>query len=272
MAGDRALVLAACATVLFATTVLSALVGYGGSVTREGLRRTLGDATFATAGTTITGHVPGGGFAETRQRVDDALGNIYRDTPLSVALGARSDSYTLPGQEDAEHPELTVFETHTAIERHARLAEGRWPGADGADEGDGGGAVEAVLPAPAAEAMDVAVGDELTLRGRVDDGAVARVTVVGLFEVRDPRHHVWSGDRLITTGAERLDYTTYGPFVVRPEVFAARFAGGTGTDARWTVMPGLRDVEPVTSARSATGSRAAPTASPSRAPAPGSPS
>ncbi|MBE1533883.1 FtsX-like permease family protein [Actinomadura algeriensis] len=238
MAGERALVPAACATVLFATTVLAALVGYGGSVTSEGLRRTLGDATFATAGTTITGHVPGGGFAETREQVDDALARIYRDTPLSIALDARSDSYTLPGQEDAEHPDLTVFQTHTAIERHARLTEGRWPG--GAVDGE---QVEAVLPAPAAEAMDVRVGDELTLRGRVDDGATARVTVVGLFEVRDPRHHVWSGDRLITTGAERLDYTTYGPFVVRPEVFAGRFAGGTGTDARWTVMPDLRGVE-----------------------------
>ncbi|WP_026403592.1 ABC transporter permease [Actinomadura rifamycini] len=238
MAGDRALVLAACATALFATTVLAALVGYGGSVTRQGLQRTLGDATFATAGTTITGHVPGGGLTEARGRIEGEIRRIYPDAPPAVALSARSDSYALPGRERGGRPDLTVFETHTAIERHARLTGGRWPGAGGepADE------VEAVLPAPAAAALDVRVGDVLTLRGRVDETAVARVAVVGLFEVRDPRHHVWSGDRLITTGAERLDYTTYGPFVVRPEAFAERFAGGTGTEARWTVMPDLRGV------------------------------
>lgn len=58
MAGDRTLVLAACATALFATTVLAALVGYTGSVTREGLRRTLADATFASVGTTLGTQVP----------------------------------------------------------------------------------------------------------------------------------------------------------------------------------------------------------------------
>ncbi|WP_165959034.1 hypothetical protein [Actinomadura sp. KC345] len=61
MAGDRTLVLAACATALFATPVLTALVGYSGSVTREGLRRTLAEAGFASVGTTVGAHVPEAG-------------------------------------------------------------------------------------------------------------------------------------------------------------------------------------------------------------------
>ena len=73
------LVLAACATALFATTVLAALVGYTGSVTREGLRRTLADATFATVGATLGTHVPANGLPTVQDEVSRGLKQIYRD-------------------------------------------------------------------------------------------------------------------------------------------------------------------------------------------------
>ncbi|MEU5987849.1 ABC transporter permease [Spirillospora sp. NPDC047418] len=237
MAGDRTLVLAACATALFATTVLAALVGYTGSVTREGLRRTLADATFASVGATIGAHVPANGLTTVQGQVDRALEQVYGDVPLAVSMSVRSDSYTLPGQEKSDHPELTAFGTYTGIQKHARLAGGRWPAAASAS-----GEVEAALPTAAAKAVGADVGDVLTLHGRVDKKSVVKVRVVGLFDVPDPRLYVWQDDQLVTTGVERLDYTTYGPFVVPPEVFAARFTG-TGTDARFTVMPDLRGVE-----------------------------
>ncbi|TYB46202.1 FtsX-like permease family protein [Actinomadura chibensis] len=236
MAGDRALVLAACATALFATTVLAALVGYTGSVTREGLRRTLADATFASVGTTIGTNVPPDGLGEVQKRIRTALDQIYGDVPLTISMSVRSDSYTMPGQEKSDHPDLTAFETYTGIEKHTRLSAGRWPA-----QAAGSAETEAALPGPAARAMRVGVGDVLTLRGRVDKKSVVKVRVVGLFDVPDPESYFWQGDKLITTGVERLDYTTYGPFVVRPEVFAERFTG-TGADARFTVMPDLRDV------------------------------
>ncbi|MES9537401.1 FtsX-like permease family protein [Actinomadura sp. NPDC000600] len=237
--GDRTLVLAACATALFATTVLAALVGYTGSVTREGLRRTLADATFESVGTTLGTHVPANGLPKVQGQVDRALKQIYRDVPLTVSMSLRSDSYTLPGQEKSDHPDLTAFETYTGIEKHARLTEGRWPGAA---SGSGSGEVEAALPGAAARAMHAGVDDVLTLHGRVDKKSVVKVRVVGVFEVPDPQDYFWQEDKLVTTGVERLDYTTYGPFVVPPQVFAARFTG-TGSEARFTVMPDLRGVE-----------------------------
>ncbi|TDD80565.1 ABC transporter permease [Actinomadura darangshiensis] len=240
MAGDRTLVLAACATALFATTILAALVGYTGSVTRDGLRRTLADATFESVGTTLGTNVPADGLTKVQGQVDQALKQIYGDVPLTVSMSVRSDSYTLPGQEKSEHPELTAFETYTGIDEHARLTKGRWPGAG---NGAGNGEVEAALPNAAARAMDAGVDDVLTLHGRVDKKSVVKVRVVGLFDVPDPQNYFWQGDKLITTGAEKLDYTTYGPFVVPPEVFAGRFTG-TGAEARFTVMPDLRGVAP----------------------------
>ncbi|WP_329095205.1 FtsX-like permease family protein [Actinomadura citrea] len=238
--GDRTLVLAACATALFATTVLAALVGYTGSVTREGLRRTLADATFESVGTTLGTHVPANGLTEVQGRVDGVLKQIYRDVPLAVSMSVRSDSYTLPGQEKSDHPDLTAFGTYTGIEKHARLSEGRWPGAA---SGPGSGEVEAALPGAAARAMHAGVDDVLTLHGRVDKKSVVKVRVVGLFDVLDPQDYFWQDDKLVTTGVERLDYTSHGPFVVPPQVFAARFTG-TGSEARFTVMPDLRGVEP----------------------------
>ncbi|MEV4005660.1 FtsX-like permease family protein [Actinomadura sp. NPDC049753] len=238
--GDRTLVLAACATALFATTVLAALVGYTGSVTREGLRRTLADATFESVGTTLGTHVPANGLPAVQGQVDRALKQIYRDVPLAVSMSVRSDSYTLPGQEKSDHPELTAFETYTGIEKHARLTRGRWPGAA---SGSGSGEVEAALPGAAARAMRADVDDVLTLHGRVDRKSVVKVRVVGLFDVPDPQDYFWQDDKLITTGVERLTYTSHGPFVVQPQVFASRFTG-TGSEARFTVMPDLRGVEP----------------------------
>ncbi|MBD2900085.1 hypothetical protein amrb99_90830 [Actinomadura sp. RB99] len=240
MAADRTLVLAACATALFATTVLAALVGYAGSVTREGLRRTLADATFATVGTTLGTNVPAGGLTTAQHQVDGALKQIYRDVPLTVSMGVRSDSYTLPGQEKIEHPQLTAFATYTGIERHARLAQGRWP-SPGAGAGKDA-EMEAALPAAAARSVHASVGDVLTLHGRVDKKSVVRARIVGLFEVPRPDDYFWQGDQLVTTGAEHGDYTTYGPLVVPQDVFAARLTG-TGVDVRWTVMPDLRRID-----------------------------
>ncbi|WP_395104227.1 hypothetical protein [Actinomadura sp. SCN-SB] len=121
----------------------------------------------------------------------------------------RSDSYTLPGQERRDHPDLTAFASYTGIEGHARLARGRWPRAAG------GGEVEAALPSAAAQWIRVGVGDVLTLRGRIDTDDVVRVRVVGLFDATRPEEYFWQGDRLITTGA----------------------------DVRWTVLPDLRHVD-----------------------------
>ncbi|MEO3829584.1 FtsX-like permease family protein [Actinomadura sp. B10D3] len=235
MAGDRPLILAACATALFAATVLAALAGYTGSVTREGLRRTLADAAFESTGTTIGAHVPAGRLTEVRGQVGRGVEEIFQGVPHSVSMSARSGTYTLPGQEGGDHPELAVFATWTGIDRHARLAGGRWPRADG-------GEIEAALPVTAAHFVHADVGDVLTLRGRVDRESVVSVRVVGLFEVPDPSGYFWRDDRLITTGVEKLGYTTYGPFVVPPEVFAERFTR-TGVEARFTVLPDLRRLD-----------------------------
>ncbi|MCO5993181.1 FtsX-like permease family protein [Actinoallomurus rhizosphaericola] len=228
--GHRLLVLAASATVLFAVTILTALGGYAATVTGDGLRATLATATFDDAGTRITTSVAAHDIPAARRTVTAAVHRVYGHVPAAVAVSARGDSYAVPGQERSPHPQLTTFATYDGIEGHARLVAGRWPTANG---------IEAALPVPAARAMRLSPGRTVTLHSRVG-GPPVTVTVTGLFEARHADDWFWGGDRLVTTGAERLGYTTFGPLVVPPATFSARFA--TTVTVRWLVSPSTREI------------------------------
>ncbi|MFC5181796.1 ABC transporter permease [Actinomadura harenae] len=234
MASDRTLVLAACATALFATTVLAALVGYAGAVTRDGLHRTLAQNAQIGAAVVVT-VLPGQG-AETSRQLDQALRRTYGNIPYRLETTARSDSYTLPGQERAQHPELTKFATFTGIDQHARLTAGRWPAATGDDT------AEAVLPNSAARQMKLKPGAVFTVHGRVDKASAIKVRLVGTFDVRTKDDYLWHRDPLVTTGAEQQNYTTYGPLVLTPAVYQARFSAAGG-DVTWFVRNDLSHLD-----------------------------
>ncbi|MFD0659383.1 FtsX-like permease family protein [Thermocatellispora tengchongensis] len=154
---------------------------------------------------------------------------------LTISLSARSDSYAMPGQEDRETPELTRFGVYGGLERHAHLLSGAWP------KPAPSGTVEAVLAQPAARAMRLGTGDEISIEGRLDHEKV-RVRVTGVFALDDPFSDRWEGETLLTRGLEIGGYTTYGPLMVPEETFAARFAGEVAT--QWVAVPDLRGVSP----------------------------
>ncbi|WP_460369456.1 FtsX-like permease family protein, partial [Actinocorallia lasiicapitis] len=227
---EKMLVCAASLTVLFALVMLATLTAFTATVTREGLARTLGSMTFDQVGTRVSQQVKAGGWAESEAYLRERLAAAYGPVPLEVGASARGDSYALPGQEKDDHPELTAFALFSGLEQHARLAEGVWPSDGGAD-----GLVRTVVSVPAAKLLKVKVGDTLRMVNRIDRSPVT-ATVVGLYEVVDPADPYWHGDRLSIDGVERLGYTTFGPLVVDPGVFARRFAP-RGVQASWTVRP-----------------------------------
>ncbi|WP_026415316.1 ABC transporter permease [Actinomadura oligospora] len=234
MASDRTLVLAACATALFATTVLAALVGYAGAVTRDGLRRTL--AQNAQIGATAVVSVLPGQSGDTTRQLDQALRRAYGSIPYQLETTARSDSYTLPGQERAQHPELTRFATYTGIDKHAKLTAGRWPAATS------DGTAEAVLPAAAARRTKLRPGAVFTVHGRVDKTSAIKVRLVGTFETRSQDDYLWHRDRLVTTGIEQQNYTTHGPLVLTPDVYRSKFSAAGGSQT-WFVRNDLSHLD-----------------------------
>ena len=229
----RLLIGAAAVTALFTVTVLAALGGYAASVTSEGVRTTLAQATFDTAGTQITSVVSGSGLPDAQRKVAAAVAKVYGRVPVTTSLSARGDSYAVPGQEHSDHPQLTTFAIYSGIESHARLTTGRWPSAATT------GTIQAALPVPAAKAMGLSPGQTITLHSRVS-GPTVRVTITGLFEIGNRDDYFWGGDRLVTQGTERLGYTTFGPLVVPPSTFTARFV--SSVTARWLLLPSVQAI------------------------------
>ncbi|GAA3811967.1 ABC transporter permease [Sphaerisporangium flaviroseum] len=233
------LLLAAFGSILLATTTLVALAMYASSVADIGVRRAMETVSSRTTAMAITTPVSQSTFDRITKAVRTGLAGLAGSSggppvPYATTLSARSDSYALPGQERRERPELTRFATYEGLEIRSRLLQGAWPGQSAK------GTVEVALSQPAALAMNLSVGDEFSMVGRLDHKTV-RAKLTGVFQLNDPYSERWSGEELLRRGVERGDYTTYGPMMVPGETFLARFTGsGTIITANWTAVPDLR--------------------------------
>ncbi|MFG1968047.1 FtsX-like permease family protein [Nonomuraea fuscirosea] len=235
------LLLAAFGSILLATTTLVALTMYASSIAEAGVRRTMETASYEQTAVTVSASVTAETFPKYDASIRAELAKAYPSTP-AVTTSLRSDSYTMPGQEDRKLPELLRFGSYDGLDQQARLVSGTWPkpapkrGPE--PEND---PVEAVLSLSAATATGFEVGHEYTVRGRLDPRPV-KVRVVGVFQLDDPFGARWAGEQLLSTGVERRDFTTYGPLMVARETFVGRFA--TSVNATWAAVPDLRAITP----------------------------
>ncbi|GAA4199285.1 ABC transporter permease [Microbispora amethystogenes] len=238
---EPSLLLAAFGSILLATTTLVALATYTSSVAEVGVRRAMENVPPGTVATTITASVRQSTFAGVERAVRARLAALANSgggsVPYDVRLSARSDSYALPGQERSKHPELTRFGVDEGLEGHARLIQGVWPRPVSGD------VVEVAASQSAAQAMNLAVGDEFRVVGRLDDAAV-RARLTGVFRLDDSSLGRWDGDELLRRGVQHGDYTTYGPLMVPGETFLARFTARTSVAVTWTAVPDLGALTP----------------------------
>ncbi|MGW4792904.1 FtsX-like permease family protein [Nonomuraea sp. NPDC004297] len=227
------LLLAALGSILLATTTLVALTMYASSIADAGVRRTMETASYRQTAATISAPVTAETFPAYDRSVRAELTRAYAGSP-AVTTSFRSDSYTMPGQDDREQPELLRFGSYDGLDQHARLVSGAWPK-------PGGDPVEVAISMSAASATGFEAGREFTTRGRLDPRPV-KVRVVGVFQLNDPFGERWSGEQLLSRGSERGAFTTYGPLMVARETFIDRFA--TNVNATWTAVPDLRTLTP----------------------------
>ncbi|MFI6628263.1 FtsX-like permease family protein [Nonomuraea fuscirosea] len=235
------LLLAAFGSILLATTTLVALTMYASSIAEAGVRRTMETASYEQTAVTVSASVTAETFPKYDASIRAELAKAYPSTP-AVTTSLRSDSYTMPGQEDRKLPELLRFGSYDGLDQQARLVSGTWPKpAPKRGPQPGNDPVEAVLSLSAATATGFEVGHEYTVRGRLDPRPV-KVRVVGVFQLDDPFGARWAGEQLLSTGVERRDFTTYGPLMVARETFVGRFA--TSVNATWAAVPDLRAITP----------------------------
>jgi len=149
--------------------------------------------------------------------------------PVHVESVREGDLLPLPGRADRLVPW-----TGAAVQAHAALTAGRWPGASA------GTSLEAALHAGAAAALGIHVGDVLHLGPVGGTGpAPPPVVVVGLWAPRDPGDGFWRGQPLALQGLQREGVR--GPLVV-DEAAAGRLP--VDWTARWRAVPALGDVTP----------------------------
>ncbi|MEV4068890.1 ABC transporter permease [Nonomuraea fuscirosea] len=235
------LLLAAFGSILLATTTLVALTMYASSIAEAGVRRTMETASYEQTAVTVSASVTAETFPKYDASIRAELAKAYPSTP-AVTTSLRSDSYTMPGQEDRKLPELLRFGSYDGLDQQARLVSGTWPKpAPKRGPQPGNDPVEAVLSLSAATATGFEVGHEYTVRGRLDPRPV-KLRVVGVFQLDDPFGARWAGEQLLSTGVERRDFTTYGPLMVARETFVGRFA--TSVNATWAAVPDLRAITP----------------------------
>ncbi|SDM64621.1 ABC transporter permease [Nonomuraea jiangxiensis] len=227
------LLLAAFGSIMLATTTLVALTMYASSIAGAGVRRVAETASFGRTATTISAQITAETLPTYDRAVRDELTRAYTTLP-AVTTSLRSDSYVMPGQDGKKVPELLRFGSYDGLDRHARLVSGAWPRA-------GGDRVEVAISVPAAAATGFEAGQEFVTKGRLDSRPVA-VRVAGVFQLADPVGERWAGEELLSRGAERGEFTTYGPLMVAKETFVARFA--TSVRAIWTVEPDLGALTP----------------------------
>ena len=221
-ASDRLIVGAAFVTVLLAAALLAAGPIYSDAVALSGLERTLADAPARDSGLEVSGRIPLSDASSTAARVEEGVRSVL-GPDVAVYRSGTSDSYALPEAPGRPPRALAVFGFYDDLADHATLVAGDWPAA--------GAGLEAALPAAAADALDLAPGDELSLSAIGDPAHRVDVRITGTYQVDDARDPFWWGHPLETAGSRTIDFTTFGPFVVAEDAFSS--AAGSEANLAW---------------------------------------
>ena len=220
-------VLAVAAAVLLVTVVLVTACGVALRVaSQSGVRAGLDRAAAADRVVVVSGNpTDAAALAQADTAVRRALTSAVTPAPAGVQRRTVSASYALDGGAERDRLVLGVYE---GAQQHARLTEGSWPTGDD----------QVAVPRPAAEALGLAVGDDLRLLGQ--DGRVLTATVSGSWEPRDPADSFWAEDPLGPVGVTQDGgFRTFGPFLLPDDAADGGVGRLVGPRVSWLSTPDL---------------------------------
>ncbi len=218
---DRLVLAAAFLVVLFAAMLVAAIPSYVNAVGQSGLRERLRHAPVTDANVQATApSTAGDDYTSLDRRVTELARRTFAPAgALAVYRSAESEPFST----DTRNVAFAFFDD---LQAHARLVEGHWPGAG-----------EVVLPAPAASALGLHLGDTVDAQSRLAGGPHATVRVAGTYRVERASSAYWWEEPLATTGA---DGGVYGPLVMTRQAFFA--LGAQSVDLRWRLEPDFRSL------------------------------
>jgi FtsX-like permease family len=215
----RLLLAAALLAVVLTTSVPATFAAFDGAVGDAGLRRTLQGPSAVRTLFEVKADVTGRDRAAVDASVRKAATAAYAGLPVRTSASTRSGPYGLPlrlrtaYEARSGNPDLTLLATFDSA--RVTMAEGTRPGP--APEH---GAVPVALPEPAARALRLRTGSRITLTDRLG-GPPLRVRLTGIYRPADPTALYWRLDPLGGHGSDPVGFTTYGPLLTDPSVFAS---------------------------------------------------
>ncbi len=212
---DRVVLAAAFFVVLFGATLVAAIPIYVNAVGQSGLRERLERAPVTEANLEATAPVSGGEEAALDSQVTKLTQAALAPVGgAPVYRSGESEPFNAAGR-------VVVFGFFDGIRDHASLVAGRWP-RDG----------EVVVPAPAAAALRLHIGDTVDAQSRLAGGPHVSARVAGIYRVDRPSSAYWWEEPLATTGA---DAGELGPLVTTRRSFLS--LGLQGAELRWRLEP-----------------------------------
>jgi ABC-type antimicrobial peptide transport system permease subunit len=244
---------AAALTTLVAAAIGAALTVFAGQALPLAIRHDLSVAPGTTL--SIAGPVSNDRTAATASTLRTAVRHSLGGVPFGFWSGTWSDPLDLvPGSlparpASAGKGNMPVLEAAAldGITSHAVLVSGQWPTAPAASQAPRSQyEIPAALPASAAALLHLSSGDVLTLKDGISNARVS-FRITGLFAPRKlsgTAASYWALNTIPASGSDaQSGYTTYGPLLVNPAVFAptASSTGGTLTalTGAWLAQPDM---------------------------------
>ncbi|MEU3459930.1 FtsX-like permease family protein [Streptomyces sp. NPDC006733] len=217
----RLLLTAALLTVVLTTSVLATLAAFTSAIGDAGLRRTLEHQSAARTTVNVQQTVTADTWRTADTAIRKSLGGAYDGLPAQVHASTRSGPYALPaalgggasGAPKGGEPDLTLLATFDRA--RVTLVQGGWPSAVDRSAG----VVPVAVPEPVARSLGVRPGTLIDLKSRLDAPAL-RVKVTGTYRPTDRTAPYWQLDPMGGHGVRTVSFTTYGPLLADPSVFA----------------------------------------------------
>ena len=225
---DWAVVAAAWALLLCATTLLTAGTLYGETVALGGIRAAINESPAVDRAIVVRTTALAPAVAGLDGPVRSELTRTIERSGGEIVAIIRTDPFAAAEADAATVTTLIGIAAYEGIERHAVLAEGRWAAA-------GAATPEATLSIGAAAALDLHPGDVLDLVGRLDSTIRLRITIVGTWSP-DPNDPYWLGKAADIDGvSSSASFTTIGPLMV-PSADLASGTFGSRRTLEWRAV------------------------------------
>src|SRR6187200_87090 len=218
---DWLIVAATWLVILCATALVAIGVMYGDAVAKTGLDRILTDQPGTATSVVVQIRAAADELPDVESKIERQIGRILGWTGGELRTMTQSETYALRGPDDADALQpLALFGAYEGIDEHATLVDGAWP-IDGADP------MQVAISQPVAEALDLAVGDELSLTSQRGSDRTIEIQVAGVWQVNDAADPYWHSDPLDLTGTtQSASFATHGPFIVGRDDLIGRTASG----------------------------------------------